>query len=1059
MRRNILILTLLVVAALKGGAQNDSRPWTFWYWMYGAVSKDGIHADLQGMKDVGLGGFYLMPIRGVTDRPEYEGKAEQLTPEYWNMVGYAMQQADSLGLDMGVHICDGFALAGGPWITPSESMQKVVYTDTLVTGDVRGLRMPAPHTTDGYYGDIATLALRLDKKSERTGVDDVIPFANMTFSGEDVTVEKGVVRANKSCVLNYDFGKDVTIRNIEVVPAGNNIQCQRFHVSVEGQDGVFRDVLDMEPPRQGWQNTGYNYTFSIPPTKTRRIKLIWSPSGSEPGAEDLDAAKWRPNLKVKEIIFHGEPRISQWQGKAGNVWRIAGRDNNIPASDCFKAKDVRILTVRDGVITSKLPKGRWLIIRFCHASTGQTNATAGGAKGLEVDKFSSKAVNKLLDNWFGAFMSLPHSNVVKCLHVDSWECGCQNWGENFADEFKSRRGYDLLPWLPVMIGLPIESAEKSETVLRDIRQTINDLINEKFFVTLKERAEAHNLMLSSESVAPTMVSDGMEHYRYADLPMGEFWLNSPTHDKPNDMLDAISGAHVYGKPIVQAEGFTEVRGIWNETPAMVKPLLDRYFALGMNKLFFHVNTHNPWMDRKPGMTLDGIGLFFQRDQTWYPEARAFVDYIRRCQKRLQAGVPVVDIAVFTGEEMPARSVLPDRLIYTLPGLMGDTLVNAQRQRLINEGQPMEESPVGVNHSAGILDLKDMINPLRGYHYDSMNKDALLNVAKIEDGRIVMPSGIEYRVFVLPLNNPLDPSRLPLSREMQVKIEEMRAKGVVVIDNEYKDMDLSQYGIQRDIVLPHGIAYWHVRGNDVGYNLMSRNDYFISNQTDHNRTFTAVLRDKDGERVNVYNPVTGTTDYEVGKRNKDGLWEVALDLPPYGSVFIEINYDPSRNSFNRWKAKNAEQKEITQWTLDFVENSKQIADTTLFDWTTSADDSIRYFSGHVDYTATFELEELQDNGKVMLQLGKVCDIADVYINGQPCGTAWTAPYEVDVTKQVRKGRNDLRIRVVNTWNNALFGSDNGTPPYSGIWTNAKYRSKEKNLLPAGLIGPVMLKIEY
>ena len=95
--------------------------------------------------------------------------------------------------------------------------------------------------------------------------------------------------------------------------------------------------------------------------------------------------------------------------------------------------------------------------------------------------------------------------------------------------------------------------------------------------------------------------------------MGEFWLNSPTHDKPNDMLDAISGAHIYGKNIIQAEGFTEVRGTWNEHPGILKALLDRNYALGINRLFFHVYVHNPWLDRKPGMTLDGIGLFFQRE--------------------------------------------------------------------------------------------------------------------------------------------------------------------------------------------------------------------------------------------------------------------------------------------------------------------------------------------------------------------------------------------------------------------------------------------------------------
>ncbi|WP_048798326.1 glycosyl hydrolase, partial [Segatella buccae] len=122
--------------------------------MYGAVSKAGIKADLQGMKDIGLGGCYLMPIRGTSDRPEYGGTANQLSPAFWDMVDYAFQQADSLGLDMGIHICDGFALAGGPWITPEESMQKVVWADTVVSAAaLKGLRLARPEAYRGYYED------------------------------------------------------------------------------------------------------------------------------------------------------------------------------------------------------------------------------------------------------------------------------------------------------------------------------------------------------------------------------------------------------------------------------------------------------------------------------------------------------------------------------------------------------------------------------------------------------------------------------------------------------------------------------------------------------------------------------------------------------------------------------------------------------------------------------------------------------------------------------------------------------------------------------------------
>ena len=261
--------------------------------------------------------------------------------------------------------------------------------------------------------------------------------------------------------------------------------------------------------------------------------------------------------------------------------------------------------------------------------------------------------------------------------------------------------------------------------------------------------------------------DGLEHYKYADNPMGEFWLNSPTHDKPNDMLDAISGAHIYGKNIVQAEGLTEVRGVWDETPAMVKPLIDRHFALGMNKLFFHVNTHNPWMDRKPGMTLDGIGYFFQRDNTWYQESRAMVDYVTRCQQLLQEGTPVVDIAVFTGEEMPSRALTPDRLVPMLPGIFGQNRVASEQVRLANVGEPMEESPVGVNHSAGIIDMKDWVNALHGYHlpqvvfWNVQSRQEQVPVKMNEQG-VALVSGCSPRIFNMVMQNELDPYKFMMN---------------------------------------------------------------------------------------------------------------------------------------------------------------------------------------------------------------------------------------------------------------------------------------------------------
>lgn len=1040
MKRSATLLVLLCVA-LGAMAQNEAKPWTFWYWMYGAVSKEGIKADVKAMKDAGLGGFYLMPIRGTGEKPEYGGKAQQLTPEFWEVVDYAMQQADSLGLEVGIHVCDGFALAGGPWIKPEESMQHVVFTDTIVAGGKINMKLRQPTTRENYYNDIACYAMPMKDYKP-------IGEAKITFSESFTCDEKGVYRANNPGWIQLEYKEPTTVRSIEIVPSGNNLQSQRLLVQASIDGKTFSNVRQLTPPRQGWQNTGFNYTYSIPATTAKYFRFQWTPEGTEPGAEDLDAAKWKANLKLKKINMYAYSQISGWEGKSGAVWRIAEETpaGDIADADCYKIKDMIMLKVdADGRVSTTLPEGIWRILRIGHTSTGHTNATAGGGKGLECDKFSRAAVNKQIDNWFVKFTHRKYSKVVKYLHVDSWECGSQNWNVTFAKEFKRRRGYDIIPYLPIMAGVPVESVAKSEAVLRDVRRTINDLINDVFFSTVAHRAKNLGMNFSSESVAPTMISDGIEHYKYVDLPMGEYWLNSPTHDKPNDMFDAISGAHVYGKNIIQAEGFTEVRGVWDEHPAMIKPLLDRNFAIGMNRLFFHVNTHNPWLDRKPGMTLDGIGLFFQRDQIWMPESKAFVDYITRCQTLLQKGRPVADIAVYTGDEMPSRSVLPERLVSMLPGLFGEKRVKSEAARMANVGQPMEESPVGVRHSAGIADPKDWINPLNGYQYDSFNPDVLLNSASVKNNNIVLPNGATYRVLVVPQDKMV-------SDEARRKIDNLRRNGVAVIDSPFAAGTLAQYGVERDVMLPEGIAYTHRTANDMEI-------YFIANQKEEARSFRASFR-VGGMTPVVYLPVTD--EYLKADAKAAGTrTEVNITLPACGSAFVLFykgnipdDIQKQAEEDRHLLAKN-EPLKIKEWNITFRENNVQVVSDVLFDWSKSDNEKIKFFSGHASYTTTFK-HKGKPKGKALLTLGEVNNIAHVWINGVDCGIVWTAPYEIDITRALKKGKNTLRIDVVNTWANALRGADNGKAPYDGIWTNAKYRMKGDELLPAGLIGPIGLK---
>lgn len=462
----IALLALLVVSAM---AYNDeAKPWTFWNWKYGSVSRPGIHADLTGMKNVGMGGIWLMPVREAGERLEFQDGVAQLSPEFWKMMDYSFLLADSLDFDMGIHV-----LPGNPLVLPAESMQKVVWTDTIMKGGkkIEGLQMWQPES--------------------------------------------------------YKDGK--------MQSAGS-------------EGGYYQDIA----------------AFAI-----------------------------------------------RFKGKTGPAWRnatdSAARSEAVPMTDVLplKMEGGMVMGVMvNGILQNKLPKGSWCLLRMGHTSTGQTHATDGKGMGLEVDRFSPAAVKKLFDSWYAPLLDRPHGDVVSYLYIDPREWGSQNWGCQFAEEFKARRGYDLIPYLPVMAGVPLESASRYEQVQNDIRLTIEELVKEKFFQTFTRLAEEQYVEVSCEAI--------------------------PRTDHPDDMFRAVSRAHIYNENPVQAVACTGNYGARNGTPALLKPLIDRHLVLGINR------------------------FIFLHDIVRHPEARGFMDYITMCQHYLQQGRPVVDIAVFHPSGNPAQ---------------------------------------------------------------------------------------------------------------------------------------------------------------------------------------------------------------------------------------------------------------------------------------------------------------------------------------------------------------------------------------------------------------------
>lgn len=1100
-----------------------ARPWVFWYWMNAAVSKQGITADLEAMKQVGIAGAYLMPIKDTTSPPLFQPTARQLSPEWWGLVKFAMQEAKRLKLQLAMHVSDGFALAGGPWITPELSMQKLVWTKTwLKKGKAINALLPKPETKEGYYKDIEVLAYPVKTGNDFRG-QPLIPTVTTSNNTRadflaDKHNQKETFRSDTICWIQYNYSEPFTCRRVRIHTGGNNYQSHRLIVQASNDGINFSTITRLEPPRHGWQDTDEDVTHAIPNTTATHFRFIYNKEGSEPGSEDLDAAKWKPGLKVMGIYLSDEPVINQYEGKNGSIWRVSKNTTKeqVPDSMAIPLNSVINITgmmSADGILNWAPPfDANWVIVRIGHTSTGHTNATGGGGIGLECDKFNTAAIKMQFDNWFGKVFEKTDKNlakeVLKIFHVDSWECGSQNWGTNFPAEFKKRRGYDLKPYLLAMTGVPLEDATASEKFLRDVRQTIAELINDVFYKTLNRLAHEKGCQFSAESVAPTMISDGMLHYRNTDIPMGEFWLNSPTHDKPNDMLDAISAAHIYGKNIVQAEAFTSLRMNWGEYPGNLKAIGDRNFALGINRMVLHVFAHNPWMDRKPGMTLDGIGLYFQRDQTWFKQGKAWIDYLARCQMLLQMGKPIVDIAVFTGEEVPRRSILPDRLVTTLPGIFGKERVEGEKIRLANTGEPLRTIPDGVTHSANMADPEDWIDPLNGYAYDSFNPDALLHLASVKNGRIVLPGGASYALLVIPGKLAMQPNGGLMSLPVAKKLLQLVRQGATIIISEeytaasavnekgdslslilkelfrnglkgkvltapYNDSSFASQGLTIPIRI-HSYSWmpWEKNKSKGKENLHSiawnhrktteGDIYFIANQRDEDQLVQVSIPESD-KTPELWDPVTGEIRSLLKWDVRDGRTDCEITLAPNESVFIifrntSIEAKGKSVTVSRWNKDHGEL--ITEpWTVQFDPAyggpARPVILNELKSWTVQEDSLIRYYSGTAVYANQFEWKKKGKNWTAWLWLDSIYNIATIKVNDRVAGTLWTDPHTIEISKLVKPGKNKLEIIVSNTWANRLTGDQRLPKEKRVTWTTAPFRLAGKPLLPSGLIGRVGL----
>lgn len=388
----------------------------------------------------------------------------------------------------------------------------------------------------------------------------------------------------------------------------------------------------------------------------------------------------------------------------------------VPGEQDTALKDVRDISNQvqpDGTLRWDVPAGTWEILRIGYTDSDAKVSTSSGAwQGLAIDYMDHAAFDSYWNRVVAPLLAAgkPYlGKSLKYLVTDSWELGGTNWTARFRDEFTRHRGYDPVPYLPVIAGRIVEDRDTSNGFLADLRRTVADLIVSEHYDVFAAHAARYGLGVHPESGGPHGAPiDALETFRSSSFPQTEFWAMSAEHrTAPWERFfvkEAASAGHIYGKNVIADEGLTSIGPEWSESIGRdLKPTFDQALTEGLNLLIWHEFTSEPKEHGLPGYEYFA-GTHLDRNVTWWPEAGAFIAYINRCDFLLQQGTPVADLLYYYGDHVP------------------------------NFVRLKQDDPAHV---------------LPGYDYDVTDEDALLNRIRTENGRIETPEGITYSALALP----------------------------------------------------------------------------------------------------------------------------------------------------------------------------------------------------------------------------------------------------------------------------------------------------------------------
>jgi hypothetical protein len=1070
----------------------SARPRVWWHWMNGNVTREGIAKDLAWMKRAGIGGFQAFDANQETPQI-VKKRLAYMTPEWKDAFRYTVELADELGLEMAIAAAPGWSETGGPWVTPEDGMKKLVWSEARVTGGKAiSLRLSAPPATTGpfqdmpitgtapsFYKDVAVLAYRItDGKplpAPHIASTDgkAIDVAALGDDSLETAAEIAPGTRQAPAIVTLDYDRAQTIRSATLFAPGIGPTMfsagllPRLEASEDGQ--AWRKVADIAVDTTP-------STASFAPATARHFRIVFAtapggvvrPSGGVPKGVDLGGMAGMmgmggsKQLRIADLRLSGEAKVNQFAVKAGFSIPsdYAALDGDVgPDIPGVAPGDVVNLSARvgpDGLLNWTPPRGNWRIVRLGWSLIGKMNHPAPQeATGLEVDKMDAAAVRRYLDHYLAMYRDAAGADNmgargIRALLTDSTEVGPFNWTPTMIGEFTRLRGYDPTPWLPALTGAIIGSRRQSDAFLHDFRQTIADLHSSAHYGTVAQVARENGLKLYGEALenGRPSLGDDMSMRAHADYPMAAMWyIPRGVPLRANflaDMKGASSVAHIYGQNIAAAESLTSALTPWASGPAELRQIIDLEFAYGINRPVIHTSVHQPVDDKVPGLSLGMFGQYFTRHETWAEMARPWIDYIARNAYMLQQGRNVADVGYVYGEETPLTQLY--------------------------KTAPPADAP--TRHA-----------------YDFVNADAVLGNLSVEGNEIVASGGARYRL--LYLGGTSRSMTLPVLRRLAALVEaggtiagpapegspslkddatayaalvkrlwtgapvSMVGKGRVIAAPKDAEAALAAIGVAPDFAYakPAADSEWLF----VHRKLDDGEAYFVTNRRFRAEKGEARFR-VTGKAPEIWRADTSAAQ-PVSYRIEGEETIVPLDMGPEESFYVLFRKPASAPQLT--VAAPAPVPVATldgAWDVTFQPGRGAPATLRLDSLGSLSDQSdpgVKYFSGIATYRKDFVRPSAPRPGeKLLLDLGKIGDLAEVRVNGALVGTVWHTPYRLDIGSAVRAGNNRLEVRVANLWANRLIG-DMQPGATKITYTAAPTYTAKAPLRPSGLIGPVTL----